>query len=98
MFDSIETWVLSLDELFAEREVTATFSRSGGDRPNPSCSLNLRRGGSEADLVMWGSGEAELVLAAGSGCDPVQEHLEDVTGPQAVARTLARMISAVGLR
>jgi hypothetical protein len=97
VFESLEVWVLSFEGWFAERGITTTYSQSAPDRPNRSCSLNLRSDDWEADLVIWESGEGELILA-GPDIDPaLQEHLEELTEPKVLARTLARMVGFIGL-
>lgn len=98
MFETIQIWADSLQGVLAEQGITVSFSQSGSDRPNGSCSLNLRRGDSEADLVVWESGEGELALVASGEDGMTQEHLEGLADQVALAEILARMVQAIGLR
>jgi hypothetical protein len=55
--DFVEAWWLSVHARLESYGVLGRFEKSPSDRPNPSCSLNLRRGEQEADLLgVWRSG------------------------------------------
>lgn len=95
MFEIIETWVASLTGILEARRITVSVLISDDQRPNPSCSLNLRRAEAEADLVLWASGEAELALSP-DGEDVVLEHLEGLSSAPALGAVLGRMLAAVG--
>lgn len=58
--------------------------------------MNLRRGGLEADLAVWESGEAELIIKGVEG-GVVQEHFEDLNDDDALSEVLRRTLHAVSL-
>ena len=62
-------------------------------RPSPAISVNLSAERCEADLVVWESGEGELILAGPKYSEPLQEHLKELTNPVHLATALSRMIS-----
>jgi hypothetical protein len=68
---------VSVQVLLERNGVTGRFKRTPKDRPNPSCNFNLRRGGLEADLMVWESGEAELSIVDAGG-RLTQQHFDDV--------------------
>jgi len=92
LLDFIETWWLSVRELLEAGGVTGRFERSPIDRLNPSCSLNLRRGKWEADLLVWESGEAELSTAEPDGRKRHQ-HLNDIRNPADLGSALSRLVA-----
>lgn len=74
--------------------VIARFERSPTDRPNPSCNLNLRRDDHEMDLLVWESGEAELVSGKVQGMVS-QVHLDDVRGRSGLAELLSSLVEFI---
>jgi hypothetical protein len=53
LVDFMEAWWLSIRPLLEAAGVAGRFERSPVNRPNPSCTLNLRRNEFEADLLVW---------------------------------------------
>ena len=45
----------------------------------PAASLRVERADAEAELILWVSGEAELIYARGIGNEPASEHYEITT-------------------
>lgn len=77
IFDVLEAWLHSMRIYLDTSSVIAQFARSPSDRPNPSCSLNLRCDNHEADLLIWESGEAELTIGVVGGSIS-QIHFDDM--------------------
>lgn len=90
ILDYIEVWWHSVRELVESAGVTARFERSPDTRPNPSCSLNLRRNDLEADLVVWESGEAELAVVEANG-SVSQRHFDDLRNSRDLDAALSRL-------
>ena len=67
----------------------ARFDRST-DRPNPSCCVNVRRNDHEADLIIWDSGEAELVVGTIGG-SVSHTHFDDVRNRVDLSMALSRL-------
>lgn len=98
MLFAVEIWARSLEDYFAVRGVSLTFSDEGFGRLNRAVSINLSTADREADLIVWESGEGELILAGPDYSGPLQEHLEELTNPHELGATLAKMISGMGLK
>lgn len=96
VFDFVEAWILSLRAIFSASGVSVTFDRSPVDRANPSCCLNVRSNDHEADLVVWESGEAELVVGK-VGEEPRQLHFDDIKSRDELSGVLSRVVEAVML-
>jgi len=92
ILDFIEAWWGSLQLVFESAGVAARFERSPGSRPNSSCTLNLRQGRLETDLVVWESGEAELAVVGPDG-SILQTHFDDVRDRQELTRVFAQLAS-----
>lgn len=90
ILDFIEVWWCSVRATLESAGVTGRFERSPDTRPNPSCSLNLRRGGLEADLVVWESGEAELAVVEADG-SVSQSHFDDLRNRRDLDVILSRL-------
>lgn len=88
IIDFIETWWISVASLLDAHGVVGKFERSPVDRLNSSCSLNLRCGNLEVDILVWASGEAELAMAAPDGSIQ-QKHFNDVRKDAALAEVLS---------
>lgn len=96
IFDVLEAWLSSMATSLALSGVMARFDRSPADRPNPSCSLNLRRDDHEMDLVIWDSGEAELVVGKVGG--PINQiHLADVRSRAGLAELLSKLLEFIAI-
>jgi hypothetical protein len=89
IIDVIEIWWTSVSPLLEERGVSGQFRRSPADRSKRSCHLNLRRNESEFDLVVWESGEAELMAVGDVGAVQMR-HFDDVRRPPELASLLTR--------
>lgn len=96
ILDYIEIWWRSLQEVFQSVGVDARFERSSDNVLNPSCTLNLRRGGIEADLVVWASGEADLGMID-SGGSVSHKHYEDLKNMKEMESALASLAAVVAL-
>lgn len=94
ILDFIEAWWTFRQANMEASGVTARFERSPNDRLNPSCSLNLRRGQLEADLVAWESGDAELGVV-GAGGLVSQTHFDDLRNQEDLSAVLSRLIGHV---
>ena len=90
VLDFVEAWWLSVRAILEAAEVVIRFERSPGDRLNPSGSLNLRRDKLEADLLVWDSGEAELLIGEASG-SVNQKHFNDIRNPHDLGGALSRL-------
>lgn len=90
ILDFIEVWWRSIRAVLESAGVTARFERSPDTRPNPSCSLNLRRHDLEADLVVWESGEAELAVVDSDG-SVSKRHFDDLRNRQDLDVALSRL-------
>lgn len=95
MFLAIEIWVKSLEAHLAARGVSTVLVPPESGRQNAAISLNLSTETGESDLVLWESGEGELVLVGPEDAEPRQEHLEGLTDPDYLAETLSRMLAGV---
>ena len=87
--DFVEAWWLSIRGLLESAGVDCHFERSPGDRLNPSCSLNLRRSQLEADVLVWESGEAELVMVELDGSVD-QQLFEDIRNVRDLGAILSK--------
>lgn len=96
IFDVLEVWAFSMGKAFDSFGVIARFERSSTDRPNPSCSLNLRRDDREADLVVWESGEGELVVGKVNGAIN-QTHFDDLLRQTDLSKLLSTLVEFVVL-
>jgi hypothetical protein len=92
--DFIETWWMSVRPLLEEKGVIGRLEKSPADRLKPSCVLNLRRDGQEADLIAWHSGEAELITIGPGGVSG-QEHFDNVRSLAVLSTILSNIVSAV---
>ena len=90
--DFLEAWWLSTRGTLEATGVVARFERSTNDRLNPSCSMNLRRGEREVDLLVWDSGEAELAIVETDG-SVSEKHFDDIRNRQALREVLSRLAS-----
>lgn len=93
--DFIEVWWRSVRAVLESAGVATRFERSPDDRLNPSCSLNLRRDDVEADLVVWESGEAELVVVEADG-SVIRRHFDDLRNRQDLDAALSRLAAITG--
>lgn len=91
IFDVLEAWLFSMRMSLGSSGVIAQFDRSPTDRPNPSCSLNLRRGDYEVDLLIWDSGEAELAVGSVDGMIS-QVHFDDVRNRSDLGELLSKLV------
>lgn len=91
----LDLWVRSLEGFLAINDVIITYSRTDESRPKKSRSLNLRRNDREADIVVWDSGEGELIVVQDSKSRAVQEHLEGLHDPDQLARALSQALEAI---
>lgn len=96
VFDVLEAWLVSMEINLSSSGVIARFERSPTDRPNPSCGLNLRRNDRELDLVLWESGEAELVFGEIEGAVS-QIHFDDVRNRANLAEFLSKLVEFIAL-
>lgn len=96
IFDVLEAWLASMAGSLASADVAARFDRSPTDRPNPSCSLNLRRDDHELDLVIWESGEAELTVGEVDG-QLNQMHLADTRSRVGLAELLSHLVGFIDM-
>jgi len=94
LVDFVEAWWLSIRPLIEAAGVLGRFERSSMDRPNPSCSLNLRRNEIEADLLVWESGEAELAIIEHDG-SANQQHFDDIRSGTNLGAILSRIVNLV---
>ena len=90
IFEALEVWLHSMEVSLKSADVIARFNRSSTDRPNPSCWLNLRHLDREAELLVWESGESELVVGIDDGAVS-QLHFDDVRNPNDLAAVLSRL-------
>src|SRR5215475_5798596 len=90
VLDFVEAWWLSVRAILEAAGVVIRFDRPPGARLNPSCSLNLRHDELEADLLVWDSGEAELVIVEAGG-SVKQKHFDDIRNPQDLGEALSRL-------
>lgn len=96
MLDSLEMWVRSLRNIFEAAGVEVRFDRTTDARPKHSAVLNLRRGSTEADLVVWDSGEADLSTMENDG-SANQQHFENLRKPEDLALVLSKVASVMRL-
>lgn len=97
MLTFVEAWVLSTRAFLEESGVDVRFGRSTDRSLNASCSMNLRRGALEADLMVWESGEVDLVTKDAQAAVE-QRHLDSISGALDLAVLLARTLDVVGRR
>jgi hypothetical protein len=90
ILDCVETWLRSLQSIFESAGVTVHFERTTDNRPKASVVLNVRHGSSEADLVVWESGEADLSTMEDDGRTK-QEHFDSLLEPKDLAMVLYRV-------
>jgi hypothetical protein len=94
LVDFMEAWWLSIRPLLEAAGVAGRFERSPVNRPNPSCTLNLRRNEFEADLLVWESGEAELATVEHDGSTN-QQHFDDIRIVPNLSMILSRVVGLV---
>lgn len=90
MLDCVETWLRSLQSIFESGGVTVHFERTVDKRPKGSVAMNLRHGSTEADLLVWESGEADLSTMEDDGSTK-QEHYDSLLVPNDLALVLRRV-------
>jgi hypothetical protein len=93
----IEAWILSLRVFLESSGIIVQFERTTDQRPKASCVVNLRRNSSEAELIVWESGEADLTTMDGQG-KVKQEHFDGISVTSGLAALLGRVLNAVGDR
>ncbi|WP_176040647.1 hypothetical protein [Burkholderia stabilis] len=92
--DAFDVWFISMKVFFDKFHVNVKFIRPSADDVNPYCSINLRRDNSEIDLLVWESGEAELVTGdAGGVVDQV--HFNDVNNKDDILGIFLKMNSFI---
>ncbi len=96
IFELLHAWHRSMDTTLRAFDVDGCFGCSSDDS-NPSCHLNLRCGDEELDLVVWDSGEAELMRGNIAGVVH-QAHFDNVRTPDEIAVVLSQLIEFVVLR
>ena len=90
ILDVIYVWFTTMKAVFFEFSAVTRYEESPTDRPNPSCSMNIRLKDREADLVVWSSGEAELVI--GEIGDVVEQvHFDDLKNRDSLLSVLSRL-------
>ncbi|MFH2135589.1 MAG: hypothetical protein ABII81_10525 [Pseudomonadota bacterium] len=94
IFDIIEAWRFSMERRLSYSGVIVRFDRSPTDRPNPSCSLNLRRGNHEIDVLIWESGAAELSVGSIDG-KINQVHFDDVRNLTDFGNLLSKLVEFI---
>jgi hypothetical protein len=92
--DFMEAWWLSVRPIIEAEGVVGRLQRSPIDRPNTSCARNIRRNKLEADLVVWESGEAELIVGEIGGAYEDQ-HFDDIRTPLNLSSILSKLIYSV---
>lgn len=92
VLDFAEAWWLSVHALLESYGVLGRFEKSPSDRPNLSCSLNLRRDEQEADLLVWESGEAELSTSEPDGSIR-RQHFDDIHRQADLAAVLSQFVA-----
>jgi hypothetical protein len=90
ILDCVEVWVHSLHGVFDSAGIAVRFNRTVDQRPNASCVFNLRHDVTEADLVVWESGEADLSVIEADGATK-QEHFDDLSDTKELAAVLSRV-------
>ncbi len=90
ILDCVETWLRSLQSIFESAGITVRFDRTTDQRPKGSVVLNVRRGMTEADLVVWESGEADLSTMEYDGSTK-QQHFDNLLEPKDLALVLCRV-------
>jgi hypothetical protein len=95
VLESVDAWLGSLRRSLDAAGVEVRLQRSPPDRPKQSLAINLRRGKREADLVVWESGEGDLVLADLAGPAPALEHYDDLQNPERLDAVFAAMLQTV---
>lgn len=94
VFDVFEAWLSSMRTCISESGAVADFARSPIDRPNPSCSLNIRQNEREMDLLVWESGEAEISVGSMDGAIK-QIHFDNVRDKEELSALLCEMVGFV---
>jgi hypothetical protein len=95
VLESVDAWLGSRRRSFDLAGIEVRFQRSPPDRLKSSLAVSLRRGNREADLVVWESGEGELVLGDPTGSAPVMQHYDDLQIPGRLNAVFAAMLEAV---
>ncbi|WP_339159336.1 hypothetical protein [Methylobacterium bullatum] len=91
VLDFLEVWWCSVEDLLNAGGVSGRFARSPLFQLNSYCSINLRRGEVEADLLVWESGEAELSTTELNGI--VKQHFDNVQELPNLILVLSKMSS-----
>lgn len=94
ILDCVETWLRSLQSIFESAGAAVHFDRTSDNRPKGSVVLNLRRGSTEADLVVWESGEADLSTMDEEG-NTTQEHFDNLLESKDLAMVLGRVVQTM---
>lgn len=67
ILDFVMIWARSLSGILSTLDISIESGRSDDTQPKLSCWVTLRRGGVEAELVLWDSGEGELATSDRAG-------------------------------
>ena len=94
MLDVLMAWAQATEAFLEQRGIELHYGRTRDNRPNPSCFLSIRRGSTEADLVLWESGEADLGFALPDQQPPDTQ--QRVAGLDDLAALVASMLAPFG--
>ena len=86
----LESVAAILSHTFRDCGLVVSFSKSPENVLNPSCSLNLRRGPTELDLLVWNSGEAEISIMKNGNIE--HEHIESVFSSDKLSKVTVSII------
>jgi len=96
ILDCIEIWIFSLRSVFEGADIVVHFDRTIDQRPKAAVYFNLRRGETEADLVVWESGEGELSTIESDGTTK-QEHFDNLLDIKELTAVLSRVAKIMRL-
>jgi len=95
---NLQAWVEARRAMLESNGIEIRSDLSPPDRPDPSYALNLRKGAREADLVVWNSGQADLITSQNVDAKPTMDHLTDLLEPRRLETILERVLEVFHLQ
>jgi hypothetical protein len=93
LLDSLRDWYSAHVDEMAERGIILTFGRSDDERPKQAAWLGVERGERLAEIIIWDSGEAELVIGE-EGNPEASEHHE-INDADEIGGLATRLIAGI---
>lgn len=92
-FETIDSWLITNDQLLADANVNVHSARSSDDLEKRSAHLALSRGDAFGEVIVWSTGEAEFAVGEVGG-ESTDQHF-DLDGPEQLVPLLDAIRVAV---